>query len=99
MYIFRNNNQTEVLRLQSLLLLKNAITRNWIKASIVNGKRANILNEQLKIQVKQALVKLLTQNIEKKERNILNQIIQVIVKYDFPGKFQDLENYFISTLS
>ncbi|CAD8149336.1 unnamed protein product [Paramecium pentaurelia] len=97
-HIYENDN-TEVLRLQSLLLLKNAITRNWIKASIINGKRANILNEQLKIQVKQSLVKLLIQNIERKERNILNQIIQVIVKYDFPGKFQDLENYFISTLS
>ncbi|CAD8155008.1 unnamed protein product [Paramecium octaurelia] len=96
-HIYENDN-TEVLRLQSLLLLKNAITRNWIKASIVNGKRANILNEQLKTHVKQSLVKLLTQNIERKERNILNQIIQVIVKYDFPGKFQDLENYFISTL-
>ncbi|CAD8066754.1 unnamed protein product [Paramecium sonneborni] len=96
--IYENEN-TEVMRLQSLLLLKNAITRNWIKASIINGKRVNNLSEQLKAQVKESLVKQLSQNIALKERKILNQILQVIAKYDFPGKFQDLENYFITTLS
>ncbi|CAK75668.1 unnamed protein product (macronuclear) [Paramecium tetraurelia] len=56
------------------------------------------MNNQ-KLHVKQSLVKLTLQRISKERREtFLNQIIQVIVKYDFPGKFQDLENYFISTL-